>query len=260
VEGADRVRAVVEHLMSTRPQPDAVLKGDASRVSLRYCDLTRMDLREAQGLMAWELAGSDLRGAQLPPNFHFDLLVRAENAAKDSARVFGLILLASLLCWLVRIGTSDVEMALQSSQAALPFVDFKINVTYFYILAPLLLLLAYVYFHFGLQQIWEAIANLPIYFPDGIRLDKKLYPWPLLRVSELVFPALWAKASYSSRLRLALTAVLFWLAVPTSLTAFWLHYLSQRSPAISSLHLAYLALSLSADIFFFPSIRGDPQA
>ena len=57
-----------------------------------------MDLREARGLMAWELAGSDLRGVQLPPNFHFDLLVRAENAAKDSARVFGLILLASLLC------------------------------------------------------------------------------------------------------------------------------------------------------------------
>lgn len=238
-------------LAKSQPNTPRKLTGDASALTLRYRDLTGCDLNDTTGLPAWELAGSDLTGARLPEGLSFDLVDRAQNAARDSSRVFVLLLGGALVCWLVRIGTTDAEMALDSIQASLPFVDYQIKISYFYALAPALLLLGYLYFHLGLQQIWDAVTNLPIFFPDGLRIDKKLYPWPLLRISELVFPQLWRDAGTPSRARPALTALLFWLAIPASLVSFWLHYISQRSVVVSSLHIFYLGVALAADVMFF---------
>ena len=91
----------------------------------------------------------------------------------------------------------------------LPFVNVGVNVMFFYFLSPVFILMAYAYFHLSLQGVWESAANLPIYFPDGLRVDQKLHPWPLLRISELIFPWLRKNASRFSILRVRVTKLLF---------------------------------------------------
>ena len=225
-------------------------EGDLSGVSLRYRDLRGADLSKAQGLMAWSLAGSDLRGARLPSSLEFDLLRRAEEAAKLSQKHFLILAGAAFACWLVRISTSDADMALASAHANLPLFDIGINITYFYFLSPLLILAIYVYFHLGLQRLWECVVNLPMFFPDGLRIDKKIYPWPLARISELVFPTLWNKASRFTRGRVLLTVGLFWVVVPLSLLAYWLHFIQQHNLWISLWHVGLLMLSFVVDLLF----------
>jgi site-specific recombinase XerD len=38
----------------------------------------------------------------------------------------------------------------------------------------------YFYFHLYLDNLWEELAGLPAYFPDGKRIDQRAYPWLLV--------------------------------------------------------------------------------
>ncbi len=227
-----------------------VLSGDYGQFSLRYCNLCGVDLSGTTGLMAWSLAGSDLRGAQLPKDMEFSLLERVEDAARLCQTSFLALLAAAFVCWLVRISTSDAEMTLATVHADLPVVAVGVDITYFYVLAPLLILLMYSYFHLSLQKVWESLVNLPTYFPDGLRIDKKIYPWPLARISELVFPTLWRAASCYSKCRVGITVLLFWFLVPACLVAYWLHYIQQHNLLISGWHVALLVGALALDVSF----------
>ncbi len=51
--------------------------------------------------------------------------------------------------------------------------------------APLILgLLIFVYLHLYLAHLWELVSELPSYFPDGLPLRRKIYPWMLNLVVE----------------------------------------------------------------------------
>ena len=91
-------------------------------VSLRYRDLKGVDLTGEKGLMAWALGGSDLRGVQLPRSIRFDLLKRLEDSSKLAQNIFIVLLAAALACWLVRVTTSDLEMATSAASASLPLL------------------------------------------------------------------------------------------------------------------------------------------
>lgn len=229
---------------------NVVLKGDCSRISLRYRDLRGADLSKTTGLMSWALAGSDLRGARLPEGFKFDLLDRAEESAKLCRNSFFALLTAAFLCWLVRISLNDAEFLLARTGAQIPLIDQTVNIKLFYFLTPFLILLMYYYFHLGLNKFMEAVVNLPSYFPDGLRIDKKLYPWPLGRVSELLFPNLRKHASPFSKARVISTVILFWFAAPASLVAYWLHYLNQHEVWLSIWHVVLIGLALGIELGF----------
>jgi hypothetical protein len=203
-----------------------------------------------KGLMAWSLAGSDLRGARLPSGLNFDLVKRAEDCSRICRNSFLAILIAAAVCWLARLTTTDVEMVVGATGPSLPFIRAEIDVVYFYFLSPFLILSMYVYFHLSLQVLWACAVNLPLYFPDGLRVDKKIYPWTLIRLSELLESGLWRRSSSTSKLRIILTGFLFWAAVPASMVAYWLHYMNQHSLAISLWHAFLVVLGLLVDMFF----------
>lgn len=200
--------------------------------------------------MAWALAGSDLRGAQLPESLTFDLVKRVEDCSKSCQRIFLTILAAAFVCWLARLTTTDVDMVVGKMGAELPFIGVGVDVGYFYFLSPLLILLTYVYFHINLQILWACAVNLPVYFPDGLRIDKKVHPWALIRFSELLGDEYLYRSSSASKLRVVLTLFLFWVAVPASLSAYWLHYLNQHHLWVSLWHVLLIFLSFLVDSFF----------
>src|SRR5207302_7749231 len=101
------------------------------------------------------------------------------DASRSTQSLLTSILLACAYAWLTVASTTDAQLLNNAAppSSRLPILGTDIPLVRFYAVAPLLLLCLYVYFHLGLQRLWEELADLPAVFPDGRPLDKKAYPW-----------------------------------------------------------------------------------
>ncbi|MEO6811795.1 MAG: pentapeptide repeat-containing protein, partial [Isosphaeraceae bacterium] len=170
----------------------ASLQGaDLSRALLREADLRRAYARDAsfadadlsgcRGLLIGQLGGANLGGAILPPELKFEGLANVAEVSKGTQNLFTSVLLVCAYTWLTIASTIDAQLLNNAAPVAsrLPILGTDIPLIRFYAVAPLLLLCMYIYFHMGLQRLWEELADLPAVFPDGRPLDKKAYPWLL---------------------------------------------------------------------------------
>lgn len=232
---------------------------DNSDKSLRYTVLRNKDFSGEKNLMAWSLAGSDLRGAILPDGFHFDLIDRVKDSAKNLNGVLLIFFAASLSFWLVRISYTDAQILLSYADASLPIIDVKIGLDHFFFLSPFILLTIYVYLHIGLQQLIGSAVNLPLFFPDGLRIDKKLYPSPIIRITKLIFPHHrnneedGAFLKLASFLRNRFTFIIIGVIIHGSLLSNWINYLPQHDLAVSLSHVGTILLGIALEWYF---IRG----
>ncbi len=232
------------------PSPQIDEKGDYKDISLRFANLEWTDLQEAKNVTAWNLAGSNLRGAKLPKEVEFTLVDRVDQAAKEARTIYTVILVSLFISWLVRLSTSDMDVIKEGIAVKLPFIGEMVDIHYFYFLTPLLILVMHFYFQLIVQRILTGVINLPIFFPDGLRIDQKINSWPLLNVSEMVHRNLWEAASCYSKVRVYLTGFLFWLAVPLSLISIWVNYLEVHDFLMSLWHITVIFLCFLLDILF----------
>jgi hypothetical protein len=162
------------------------------RVCLKGANLQGADLREtdmagadlsaiSNGLRADQLSGADLTAASLPETLAktFDDLDAVKNISESAQKLFMAMLAACLYSWLTVGTTNDLNLITNRATSALPIIQTSIPIVGFYIIAPLLLLLTYFYFHFYLQKLWEELASLPAIVPDGRPLYTKTDPWLL---------------------------------------------------------------------------------
>src|SRR4029077_13508339 len=84
--------------------------------------------------------------------------------------------------WLTIGSTKDAALLTDSTTSPLPLIATSIPIVSFYVIAPILLVLVYAYFHISLHRLWELLADLPAVFTDGGPLDKRAYPWLLVGV------------------------------------------------------------------------------
>ena len=75
-----------------------------------------------------------------------------DEATKTSRKVFLTMLVACLYCWLTILSTTDVGLLAGGLPLALPIVQTPIPVVAFFGLAPVLLLIIYLYLHFSLYR------------------------------------------------------------------------------------------------------------
>jgi uncharacterized protein YjbI with pentapeptide repeats len=74
------------------------------------------------------------------------------------------------------------------NRLSLPFVEVEVSLFSFLIAVPILLTLAFGYFHLQLQRLWEGIARLPAVFPDGSTVDRRIQPWLVTGIVYAYFP------------------------------------------------------------------------
>ncbi len=240
---------------------------DLSGADLRHADLRKCrmegarlqnarlnyaDLSGAVHFFAEQLAGADVAGAKLPPQVDLaDRLEHIEHATVNSRKVFFIMLLMAVYTWLTIATTSDVDLLTNTATSPLPIILTELPVSGFYWVAPLVLLGIYVYFHLHLQRLWEDLAALPAFFPDGRTLDDKVHPWMLtglvnaycLRLRE-VRPAI-------SRLQNFLSIVLAWYIIPATIGALWLRYLPRHDGSGTAFHVFVLMLAAVAGVMFY---------
>jgi uncharacterized protein YjbI with pentapeptide repeats len=250
LEGLDLSGCDLSHLNFWRANLARVKFGDAhvEDASFWAADLREAELNGARGLLAPQVSGSDLSGANLPEGVKkFESLPHINAAIRHTQTIFFTLLLVCVFCWLTIAITTDAGLITNTVETQLPVINTKIDIAAFYIASPLLLLCLFFYFHLFQLRLWEAAAGLPAIFPDGRALPHHLDPWfgsGLLWVysPRLTRPAL-------TRLQNFLYITLSWWIPAVTLFALWWRALRAHEwiltgPQIASFTLLLVAASI----------------
>ena len=193
-------------------------------------DLRDADLSEVRGLTAEQLMRANLAGAKLPePIRSFDGLAHVEATAGIARPLFLLNLILCIYAIAVITSTTDAALLTNAPSSVLPDINTPIPTKGFYYFAPAILLGVYIYFQVHIEQIMQDITRLPVVFPDGIPITRKIYPWIILRLlARNVVGKQKVLSGEVTNLRifvnLLLIALAWWLT-PVTLVLIWLHFI-----------------------------------
>lgn len=118
---------------------------------LREADLRGADLSKAKGcLLAKQFAGTDLTGTELPKRLAdlYEKLGSVSEISDSAKKLFLALLAACLYSWLTIATTKDVDLITNRASSPLPIIQTAIPIVGFYVVAPIILLCIYFYFHF----------------------------------------------------------------------------------------------------------------
>lgn len=219
--------------------------------ALRDSILRDADLSKVNGLTRGQLGASDTSGAALPEAIkEFQGLKYVEDASQSGRRLLAAILLGCSYASLTSMGTTHVQLFSGSSYPTLPLLGTQVPTGLFFFLAPLILLIVFFYLHISLQRLWETIAELPAYFPDGSSLDKKVYPWLVSGIVQTCFSLLSINRPPLSRWQILVsTAILYWV-VPLTLLILWAKYLVRHEWSVTASQVAFLLVAIPATTYF----------
>jgi uncharacterized protein YjbI with pentapeptide repeats len=234
--------------------------------SLRDANLRQADLSRATGLLETSLQGADLNGAQLPEGLaQFEGLANVAEAARNAGKLFVSLLLGCAFVWITLATMTDVALLTGAGSARLPLIDREIPVAYFYTAAPLVLVALSLYFHLYLQRLWELLADLPAFFPDGTPLDRKAYPWAMNSLIHAYVPRFrgWPRPPLMT-LQIIASHLFAWWTVPLTLLLFWGQYLRLHDWRVTGWHVLLLAISLGMSAYYQAltrlTLQGDANA
>ena len=233
------------------------------RTNLREADLQNASLEETNFLLSAQLAGADVAGAKLPEAIaNFEGLKIIAEATSNAQKLFIAMLGGCLYCWLTTGTTKDAALLTNSASSPLPIIGTALPIVGFYLVAPILLVALYFYFHLNMQRVWEALADLPSVFPDGRPLDKVADPWLLNGFVRAHFFRLMDERPPLSRMQQWLSILLAWCVVPVTLFVFWGRYLLRHHSLGTALHVWLLAASIGGGWMFYllarATLRGAP--
>jgi hypothetical protein len=143
-----------------------------------------------------------------------------------------------------------VQLLTGAQSLKLPVIDVTISGSYFFIIAPLLLLCLFVYFHLYLQRLWEALSQLPARFPDGRRLDERTHPWLMNDLARQHIPRLARMGIPLAFLQAFLSISIGYLLVPVAIGELWHRYLPMQNSSIAVFQIALFALAVAGAAHF----------
>jgi len=228
------------------------LRGTRFYETLLYdASLRSADLTECEGLEEDHLAGADLTGAILPDSLgRFVRLDRVRRLYSGARLVYILLAIVLIYTWLSAVRVSDAVLFSGLPSLRLPYLQIGLTAQAFFIAAPLVLLVLYLYVQLRLQRAWETIGELPAVFPDSEALDKKMSSWFLRGIVRAHVRIIREKRSFISRLLNGLGVILVWWLVPLTLVWLWFIYLVRHDWTLTWMHIGVAGLGLSLALFF----------
>jgi uncharacterized protein YjbI with pentapeptide repeats len=228
--------------------------------NLEGANLEGASLENSMGLVSRQLAGTNLHEASLPASvLEFRALADFARTATTTVRIYTALMFVCAISLLMIFKTRDVQLLSHSGilsflpsralAAALPSDEL-------YLVAPVLLLAAYVWFLYNLQRVWDAVLELPAVFPDG-RLMGAGSPRIILGLMRNHFRWMNEHAPSTRRLEKTLSVALAYWAVPVVLLAFWARYLTVQDLHGTLLQEVLLLLGISI-AFYCTTQTGRP--
>jgi len=218
---------------------------DLYDADLRDANLRNADLSNAK-TSGLRFPGADLNGATLPDTISklYEKLGSVSDISDSAQKLFIGLLAGCLYCWLTIGTTRDVDLITNRASSPLPIIQTPIPIVGFYILAPIILLCIYFYFHFYLQKLWEELAKFPAIFPDGQPLYARADPWLFNDLVRAHFSRLKKDRPFLSYFQKAISILLAWWVVPLTLAWFWLRYMPRHDLVWTTVLAALLAVSI----------------
>jgi uncharacterized protein YjbI with pentapeptide repeats len=229
--------------------------------NLEGANLEGASLESAMGLVPRQLAGTNLRDASLPAQImQFDALAEFSRASQASARMFNVVMSASVLSWVMIWKTKDVQLVTDS--AIIPFLHSPaaaaaLPTAEIYLIAPVLLLCVYLLFQYNLQRLWDAVLELPAVFPDGGILGEK-QPRIITGLLRLHFQWMNPDPPSTRLIEKSISAILAYWIVPSVLILFWGRYLTLQEIHGTILHELLVMAAVGIAIYTTTQI-GRPQ-
>jgi uncharacterized protein YjbI with pentapeptide repeats len=218
-------------------------------------------LATAMGLVPRQLAGANLRDAELPPQIlEFPALADFVRASRTAVGFFGATISVSVLSWLMIWKTKDVQLISDSS--IFPFLHSTAASAAFptaeiYLLAPAVLLAVYLTFQYHLQRLWDSVLELPAIFPDGRSLDEHR-PWIVTGLLRVHFRWMNQDAPSTRFIEKAISILLAYWLVPLTLLCIWGRYLTQQDMHGTLLHILLFAAATGVAVYSTTRV-GRPQ-
>jgi uncharacterized protein YjbI with pentapeptide repeats len=218
---------------------------------LRDADLRDADLRDIQILSTRQLAGTNVSGAKLPDSLKsFEALQSIKESSENSRKIFLSMLALAVYSWLTVAATKDAALLTNTGLLQLPIIQTQIPIGWFYWVTPAMLLGVFLYCHFYLQNLWEELAQLPAYFPDGRPLHQRVYPWMLNSIARMHFARLRSERGLLSVLQYWTTIMLTWWIVPLTEAVFWMRYLPRHEWGGTAIHVILAGCSVAGATIF----------
>ena len=235
----------------------AALFGSAQlfRADLRGCNLQFANFRDTTGLSSEFLAGSDLSGASLPELLgwagELELLRSKESVAQS---LFLSMLAATIYIILAVIDTNDLALITNSTTLSLPILNTSVPVIPFYVVAPVVLCVVFIYFCFLQRETIDLLRRMPLVMPDGSMPATKAFSWLPLDDGHLLSP----HKPHRSLLGSAISAVVAYGAVPLALLCIWERGLVARDTKLTVLHVVLFAVATGFCwyLLYFPARSG----
>jgi uncharacterized protein YjbI with pentapeptide repeats len=224
--------------------------------NLRNAALNDANLSKVSGLQAGQLAGTNLSNAKLPDDIEkFRGLKQVEENSKHARNIFLAMISACVYVWLTIATTTDAALLTNSSGTPLPIINASIPIAWFFLAAPMILLVLYFYQHVYLQSMWDGLGELPAIFPDGRRLEATAYPWLLTSLVTIYVSKLNAGRTPLTLIKVGLSVLAAWFLVPVTLWACWLRYLPRHDWIGSAFLIVAIAVTSWAGISFFRRMK-----
>lgn len=217
---------------------------------LREANLQGANLEGATGLLAAELAGTNLTFAKLPAEVATveDLKYVSRRGRHASWLISALVLLNALAGWRI-ITVSDAQILRNVSLFPFPVLRNGLPLAEFFLLCPLLIAGLYLWMHVYLQRFWETAGALPAIFENGRRLDQGM-PWLVSWPARAHFKWLRDKRSALAGVEKAICAILLYWFAPATMTLFWGRYLTLQDLRGTILHAVLIAAAITGAIHF----------
>src|SRR4029077_9885256 len=192
---------------------------------LREANLQGARLEGVTGLLAAELAGTDLAFAKLPAEVATaeDLKYVSQRGRHATWLICAFLALNALACWRI-LSVSDAQMLRNAASLPVPGLRNELPLVQFFLLCPVLIAGLYLWLHIYLQGLWEATASLPAIFENGRRLDQSL-PWLVNWPARGYFKWLRERRSALAGVEKTIAIILLYWVVPATMTLFWGRYL-----------------------------------
>ena len=211
----------------------------------KNADLQDAKLQESTGLRIGRFAGTNLSGAALPDYIDFKHgLDQVQKIAEKAGKLFTAMVLGCVYALLTIAATTDARLLTDSSSSPLPIIQTQVPISWFYWVGPLILSAIYLWFQLYLQEMWRTLAGLPAIFPDGKALDEKSFPWLLTGIVRPHSKLLRGTRPALSRVKIGISILLAWWAVPGTLFCFWLRYLPKHDWSGTFFHIGVITLSI----------------
>jgi uncharacterized protein YjbI with pentapeptide repeats len=229
--------------------------------NLEGANLEGTSLETAMGLLPRQVAGSNLHESSLPPQIlEFNALPTFTAGSKSIARLFATLMFVCFLSVVMIWQTKDIQLLADTAIISVlhsPAAAAAMPTDEIYLLAPSILLALFLFFLYRLQELWDAVLELPAIFPDGRVLG---HNGPRIVTGLLRTHFRWMDHdAHSTRLiEKSFSVLLAYWAVPLVLLMYWARYLTAQEFHGTLLH--QVLLLIATGVAFYCSTRiGRPK-